>query len=70
MAGLKNTLSVGVDQKAGLIVVERLEESVNDLGVQDGLVLNHYRTVVRTQDKFIRDALISLGWIPPDRQGG
>ena len=32
----------------------------------DGIVFNFYKVVVDTKEKQMREALISLGWTPPD----
>jgi hypothetical protein len=61
----KITLKTDVDFDSGVISQELVEE-----GTGLDIVREKVRWVVNTREKAIRDALVSLGWTPPESVDG
>ena len=70
MASVRLSHTIIVDPTQGTIAVESHELSFGDDGKPNGFMSLRQRTTLHTREKIMRDALISLGWIPPDHQGG
>lgn len=70
MASVRLSHTIIADLAQGTIAVESHELSYGDDGKPDGFMSATRRVTLHTLKKPMRDALISLGWIPPDLQGG
>lgn len=66
---LTNDISGYVDLKSGVITLTDLETATPGLGLDDPMapLARHYTNVIDTKEKMVRDALIKLGWTPPER---
>jgi hypothetical protein len=54
-------LTPKVDVMKQVIEID-VQEKMNDV------VVNHYKEVINLKEKVIREALIALGWTPPDEK--
>ena len=63
MSDMKYNIKTGIDFQTGAVFLETEQEFQ---GVREVL----FREVVRTKDEAIREALIKLGWTPPEAKGG
>jgi hypothetical protein len=52
-------VTTSIDEEAGVIVQDTIQ-------MQGDEVVNHIQHVINTQDDQVREALIALGWTPPE----
>lgn len=60
---IQNEITGQVDLRSGVITIDDTETQISSTG--GDAITRHYRTVLDTKDRMVRDALIAQGWTPP-----
>lgn len=60
---ITNEISGSVNLATGVITLEDIERHSGLVG--NDLLAGHYRNVLDTKERMVREALIRLGWTPP-----